>query len=63
MASTAEQLAGSDLDPAAVSEVVLRNEKGQVRFRILAYIPGDTITPEALRDEPVAKPRHLTLIR
>lgn len=60
MQSSAEKSVGSELDPEAVEEIVIYNERGQVRFRILAYVPGDDITPETLRG--AAAKRRLRLL-
>lgn len=61
--ATAEQAAGSDLDPAALSELVIYNEQGQVRFRVLAYLPGDAVTPATLAGAPSPHARHLRVVR
>lgn len=53
----ATEAAGSDLDPAATGEVVIRDpETGRILYRILAY-ENAPITPAALRGEP-----HLRLV-
>lgn len=52
MPATAERAAGSDLDPAALSEVAIYNEIGQLRFRVLAYLPGDVVAPDTLAGAP-----------